>query len=68
MMIQKVQILLVLALSLGTSTGAGTVNQFYRLFQKSHPNFSDLFQLKLIDTWLDRVTSRPSFEQVIRKS
>lgn len=40
---------------------------FYRQLQKAHPNFSDLFQVSLIDMWLNRVTSRPSFERVMRK-
>ncbi len=41
---------------------------FYRQLQKSHPDFSNLFQVSLIDIWLNRVTSRPSFERVMRKS
>ncbi len=40
---------------------------FYRQLQKSRPDFSTCFEAAKLDLWLERITSRPSFERVMRK-
>ncbi len=40
---------------------------FYRQLQKSQPDFAALLPSLHLDAWLDRITSRPSFERVMAK-
>lgn len=42
---------------------------FYRQLQKSRPDFQALLgDTAVVDAWLDRIVSRPSFERVMRVS
>ena len=41
---------------------------FYRQLQKANSEFSRLFETQKVDEWLNRITSRPSFDRVMRKA
>ncbi|MDR3606437.1 MAG: glutathione S-transferase family protein [Oligoflexia bacterium] len=40
---------------------------FYRQLQKARPEFHEQFKTRHVDAWLGRITSRPSFERVMKK-
>jgi glutathione S-transferase len=40
---------------------------FYRQLQKSQPFFHEAFKPRHLNAWLERITSRPSFERVMKK-
>ena len=41
---------------------------FFRQLQKTRADFSKFFHFPELDTWLQRITQRPSFEKVMRKN